>query len=672
MRIRSLLLAAAASLAASTLAAAATKPSTEWVGKQVPIEVFAQFPAIEAPRMSPDGKWVAAKLRVDKRQVLALLPINQPGVQPQVIARDGDFSTDKLGERQIVNYRWLDNGLILIGINSRDEYFGQWFDNVRYVSFNLATRKVVPLGWENTFAGTELLWASRVGSGVPRILLQRRTIETNTGRGSNGAGTVEETPEVIEVDATTGKTSIVMQPNIGAQGWGADEDGVIRLGSSSNGDTGRVSVMYRPDGSSPMKTVYSGVADRYVDAPLPQMMLAKSGKAYSLMSKDGYAALYEFDLTTMKPGNKVFGVDGYDIDGPLLSADRSQIEGIAYTGAREARVYLSPRMKEIQQVLEESYGKGDVLIETTDAKRELIVFRVAKLGQAQSWYVFNAATGSIGRLGYDNDTLKDAELNPVSVVRYPASDGKQIEAILTMPRHRTGAKNLPVIVLPHGGPWARDSADWDRYGWAQALAESGYVVIQPNYRGSTGYGREWLKLSEKNWGYRMQDDLNDAVTWLAGQGIADPKRACVMGWSYGGYAASRAAQRDGSRYRCAISGAGVHDLPAMVRYDKGYLGSFNATRALGSAGTDLTDVSPGLHPEQYSIPILIIHGARDQRVPVAQSRDLVARLKRAGKVEGRDFVYVEQPLNTHNLLREEDRVELLQEVKRFLDKYNPA
>ncbi len=672
MRIRSLLLAAAASLAASTLAAAATKPSTEWVGKQVPIEVFAQFPAIEAPRMSPDGKWVAAKLRVDKRQVLALLPINQPGVQPQVIARDGDFSTDKLGERQIVNYRWLDNGLILIGINSRDEYFGQWFDNVRYVSFNLATRKVVPLGWENTFAGTELLWASRVGSGVPRILLQRRTIETNTGRGSNGAGTVEETPEVIEVDATTGKTSIVMQPNIGAQGWGADEDGVIRLGSSSNGDTGRVSVMYRPDGSSPMKTVYSGVADRYVDAPLPQMMLAKSGKAYSLMSKDGYAALYEFDLTTMKPGNKVFGVDGYDIDGPLLSADRSQIEGIAYTGAREARVYLSPRMKEIQQVLEESYGKGDVLIETTDAKRELIVFRVAKLGQAQSWYVFNAATGSIGRLGYDNDTLKDAELNPVSVVRYPASDGKQIEAILTMPRHRTGAKNLPVIVLPHGGPWARDSADWDRYGWAQALAESGYVVIQPNYRGSTGYGREWLKLSEKNWGYRMQDDLNDAVTWLAGQGIADPKRACVMGWSYGGYAASRAAQRDGSRYRCAISGAGVHDLPAMVRYDKGYLGSFNAKRALGSAGADLTDVSPGLHPEQYSIPILIVHGARDQRVPVAQSRDLVARLKRAGKVEGRDFVYVEQPLNTHNLLREEDRVQLLQEVKKFLDKYNPA
>lgn len=170
----------------------------------------------------------------------------------------------------------------------------------------------------------------------------------------------------------------------------------------------------------------------------------------------------------------------------------------------------------------------------------------------------------------------------------------------------------------------------------------------------------------------MQDDLNDAVTWLAGNGTIDAKRVCMMGWSYGGYAASRAAQRDGGKYRCAISGAGVHDLPAMVRYDKNYLGAYGAKMGLGAAGADLAAVSPGLHPEQYSTPILIVHGVRDKRVPVAQSRDLVARLKKAGKVEGKDFVYVEQPLNTHNLLREQDRVQLLQEVKKFLDRNNPA
>src|SRR6185436_2403763 len=133
-------------------------------------------------------------------------------------------------------------------------------------------------------------------------------------------------------------------------------------------------------------------------------------------------------------------------------------------------------------------------------------------------------------------------------------------------------------------------------------------------------------------------------------------RACIMGWSYGGYAASRAAQRDGSRWRCAISGAGVHDLPEMVAYDRNYLGRYGS-QYLGSAASRLADISPGRHPEQYSAPILIVHGARDQRVPVSQSRNLVDRLRRAGKVEGRDFVYVEQPRNTHNLPLEADRLQ---------------
>jgi dipeptidyl aminopeptidase/acylaminoacyl peptidase len=146
----------------------------------------------------------------------------------------------------------------------------------------------------------------------------------------------------------------------------------------------------------------------------------------------------------------------------------------------------------------------------------------------------------------------------------------------------------------------------------------------------------------------------------------------MFGWSYGGYAASRAAQRDGSKYRCTISGAGVHDLPAMVAYDKDYLGAYGAKVGLGAAGANLSRISPSLHAADYSTPILIIHGKKDVRVPVDQSRDLVSRLKRAGKVEGRDFVYIEQPLNTHNLLRQEDRMQVLTEVKKFLDRYNPA
>lgn len=659
-RIIATLLAAAAVATIAGPAVSQSKPATDWEGKTVPVEVFAQFPMIANPTMSADGKWIAAKVRANGVQALAILSIGV-AAPPRIIARDGDFDTDKQGERQIGSYRWIDSDHLLIQIVSRDNYLGEWFDNIRYASFNRATGKIVPLGWTDSLGATSVLWTS--SSGPPRILLQRVNVRSSTEMWGN--------PEVLEIDADTGKTRVAMRANNEVGSWEVDEAGVVRMGSSRDSETGKVQVLYRPDESTPLKKVFDAVPDRYSGVELPEMMLG-SGKAYSTSRKDGFTALYEYDLATMKLGKKLFGVDGYDISGASLSPDRTRIDSVNVITKRSTRIFFDPRLKEIQQVLDESFGAGNAFIATADARREKVVLSASAMGQPESWYLFDTVTGGMGRIAYANDTLKNAMLNPVSVVRYPASDGKTIEAILTMPRHRAGQKNLPLIVMPHGGPWARDDADWDVYGWAQALAEQGYVVIQPNYRGSTGYGSEWEKAAEKSWGYRMQDDLNDAVTWLAGQGTVDAKRVCMMGWSYGGYAASRAAQRDGASYRCAISGAGVHDLPAMVKYDKNYLGKYSARAGLGSAGTNLIDVSPGLHPEQYSIPILIVHGARDIRVPVAQSRDLVARLKKVGKVEGKDFVYIEQPLNTHNLLREADRMQLLTETLKFLQKHNPA
>jgi dipeptidyl aminopeptidase/acylaminoacyl peptidase len=199
----------------------------------------------------------------------------------------------------------------------------------------------------------------------------------------------------------------------------------------------------------------------------------------------------------------------------------------------------------------------------------------------------------------------------------------------------------------------------------------GYAVVQPNFRGSSGFGYDWEAASDGNWGMAMQDDLLDAIAHLSSEGIADRARVCIMGWSYGGYAASRAAQRDGQHYRCAISGAGVHDLPNMVAYDRDYLGR-HGSQYIGSAASRLVDISPARFASQFSIPILIVHGAEDERVPVAQSRNLVERLRAAGKVEGRDFVYLEQPRNTHHLPLESDRTQFIEAVARFLATHNPA
>ena len=655
--LAALLIGVALPAAAFSQSNAATRAPAAYPDK-VPLEVFSQFPSIAGPRVSPGGKAIAAKVRLQGRQALALVPLD--GAKPEIIAKDGEF--DQLEDLVIQGWRWADDENLLITVSSRQNFFGQWFDATRLVGYNRSTKKTTRLGWDGArFAAADILWMSREGR--PTILLERTPRNDDTERMGK--------PEVLKIDVLTGKQEVVQRQSPTVTSWSADGNGVVRLGTHYDRTSGKFTALYRSNANENFRTILKEKVDRYAGLPLPRIYLKEPDKAITISRKDGFNAAYELDLRTMELGKKLFGVPGYDIAGVGADLEGDDLEAVFVTEKRDRAYYFEPRLKEIQQVLEETFGRGNVWIQSADRARETVIANVAPSGAPGGYYTFDTRTGDVKLLGWTYSSVKDAKLNPVSTIRYKASDGKDIEAVLTMPRHRAGQKNLPLIVLPHGGPWARDSEEWEYVPWAQPLAEMGYVVIQPNFRGSDGYGRAWEQASDGNWGERMQDDLNDAITHLAAQGIADPKRVCMMGWSYGGYAASRAAQRDGSKYRCTISGAGVHDLPTMVAYDKDYLGEYGAKTALGSAGK-LTEVSPGRFASKFSSPILIIHGEKDQRVPVAQSRNLVTDLRRAGKVEGRDFIYIELPRETHNLLLESSRFKVLEEVKKFLDKHNPA
>ncbi len=624
----------------------------------LPMAVFARLPETERPRINTDGTALAAKIRVNGEQILAIIPLDQPNARPMLIARDGEF--DQRDDVRTTNWAWIDPDNLLIWIASRTDVDGQRVDATRVIAYNRRTRQTTRLGWEGTFVfGSNVLWRSR--SGPPRILLGRLAAGRGTERINN--------QEVVEVDVTTGRTRLITAPRRGVSNWYADGEGRLRLGTSYDRNTGRLQALYRAGGEGNFDTIIRERMVRFEDPPLPVAFLPGE-KALVASRHEGFRAIYEMNLTTMELGRKVFGVDGYDVeaDDLILNEEQNALDGVIVTRERTEYHWLNPRLREIQQMLDETFGAHNARIVSVDRPRENIVVHVGAPNQAGGYYLYQTTTGSMRLVGWMNTALQDMQLNPVRTIRYRASDGQTIAAVLTLPRLRE-ARNLPLIVLPHGGPWARDSEAWDM--WAQPLAELGYAVVQPNFRGSSGYGQAWEAMSDGNWGTRMQDDLNDAVDHLAQQGIADRGRVCVMGWSYGGYAASRAAQRDGGRYRCAISGAGVHDLPEMVAYDRDYLGRYGS-QYIGSAASRLADVSPGRFARQYSAPILIVHGARDVRVPVAQSRELVERLRRAGKVEGRDFVYVEQPRNTHNLPLEADRLQFLQEVQRFLAQHNPA
>jgi dipeptidyl aminopeptidase/acylaminoacyl peptidase len=227
--------------------------------------------------------------------------------------------------------------------------------------------------------------------------------------------------------------------------------------------------------------------------------------------------------------------------------------------------------------------------------------------------------------------------------------------------------------MPHGGPFGiRQQEEFGPFPWHQALAEMGYLVIEPNYRGSGGYGREFVMEGRKPNGYgvRMQDDLNDAVSWFAQKGMADANRACIMGWSYGGYAAARGAQRDPSVWKCAIAGAGIYDFPMMKAFDTRQFGAFGAN--FQATADNLVAISSARNTDGKWSPILIVAGKRDARIPLEQSRTLVSRLKASGKKEEVDFRYVEQAKGTHNLPYEDVHIEWLTETEKWLSRFNPA
>ena len=624
----------------------------------MPLAAFARLPETDRPRINTDGTSLAAKIRVNGQQFLALVPLDTPNARPQIIARDGDIA--ERTDLQIANWQWIDPDNLLIWVTSEFELSGagQRVQASRVVAYNRQTRRTTPLGWRGTFIrGGRVIWMSN--EGPPRIRLARLAEGAGVERINN--------EEVIEVDVNTGRQTMVEPTRRGITSWYADGEGNVRLGTSFDRQTGRLQALYRSGGSGNFDTIIRERQERYSQAHVPQIFLPGE-KALVLSRDSGFTGIYEMDLRTMQLGRRVFGVDGYDVAGLDANDAGNALERAIVVRDRTEHHWFDPRMREIQQVLDETFGPHVATIVSADRPRHNFVIHVGAPNQAGAYYLYRTATASLRNIGWRNSELRDMALNPVRTIRYRASDGQTIAAVLTLPRLRENHRNLPLIVLPHGGPWARDDESWDM--WAQPLAEMGYAVVQPNFRGSSGFGQAWEAMSDGNWGERMSDDLNDSITHLASEGIADPRRVCIFGWSYGGYAASRAAQRDPDKYRCAISGAGVHDIPDMIAHDREYLGRYGS-RYIGSAASRLAEVSPARHTSGRWAPILVVHGERDQRVPVAQSRTLVSRLRSSGKVEGRDFVYVEQPLNTHNLLREEDRLQLLQEAQRFLMQHNP-
>ncbi|MHA0319703.1 alpha/beta hydrolase family protein [Sphingomonas melonis] len=647
--LRTCALALATALFATT-ATAQTPPATTPAAPPaadapIPAAVFAQLPRFESPRLSPDGTRIAAKMAIDGVQSLVVMPLF-----------DGKPAALKVGENMDINWwRWVGDKWLVAGIGSQSHLGGEDIYITRMVGLSADLRTLNRIDWSNSgIRADDLLWSAKDGS--PRILFARST----------GIDTMADIyPSVWDADVSTGKVRRVAASQPDVWDWYADGAGTLRMGIRYIDDTGRGALLYRGSNAESFRTIARSDSRKEQSFIVPTTFRA-DGIALATSDSGGRDALYEVSLPDLTLGKKVYDHPGYDIDGVVENRDGNDVLGISVTDTFDHIVWLDPALKKVQAAADAAVGNRRARIVSRSASGSQMLVEVGSPSQAGALYYWDLGSDRMQRYAFQNDTLAGRSLSPVKTVHYTARDGTAIEAILTLPRHRPNARNLPLIVLPHGGPIARDSEGWD--WWVQYLAEQGYAVIQPNYRGSSGYGTAFVKAGEGEWGLKMQDDLNDAITFLAKEGIADPKRVCIAGASYGGYAALRAAQRDGALYRCAISYAGVSDLAGIKKYDAQFLNGKTLGRYWTKRATDLHAVSPRFGADQVTIPVLLLHGKADKRVPVKQSRQMADALKSAGK----PYQYIEQPLGDHHFTRSQDRLEFLTAMGAFLAKYNPA
>lgn len=352
-----------------------------------------------------------------------------------------------------------------------------------------------------------------------------------------------------------------------------------------------------------------------------------TGKYYVVTDKfSDKAAVHMYDATTdTLESEAVAAHPDFSITSVIFSsrkADFNQVIGIRYGGAVSTPIYFEPTLKAIQEQLEKAYPDRRVQLQDTNEDFSRVLYTVSSSANPPVHYLMTDLK-RIHLVGAERPWIDADAMRQTELVYYTARDGLEIPGFLTLPKGwKKGDARLPLVVLPHGGPWSRDSAGWDNSGWPQFLATRGYAVLQPQYRGSTGFGRELWLAGDAEWGQKMQDDKDDGAAWLVSEGIADPNRMAMFGYSYGGFAAMAATVRPNSPYRCAIAGAGVSNLAR--------LGNNWSNNRLQRAvqGRTVTGMDPAANTEKANIPILVYHGDRDVRVPLFHGVDFYNAVKR--------------------------------------------
>jgi dipeptidyl aminopeptidase/acylaminoacyl peptidase len=599
-----------------------------------PNDAAAKFGAregIQQISLSPDGNSIAYIQPTGGRGA-ALYVVNLADGVPKVILSSS-------GDPDRLSYcRWSTNTRLVCGIYMIVPSIGTFMGFTRLLGIDASGKnlKVVSarestnaVGFTNR-GGNVIDWA---GAGSDGTVLMARDYIPDRATGTNIASK-REGFGVERVDTVSLKRTTVESPKLDAAEYISDGHGTVRImGMQPRTNVGyvkdRISYFYRKQDSrdwSPLSTVTdnAGVGAGFD----PYAVDRDRNVVYGFDDNSGHRALFSIALDGTLKRELVLARPDVDIDNLIRIGRQSRVVGASYATERRQVEFFDPALKKLSASLSKAMP-GLPLVSFVDASADeskLLLFAGSDVDPGR-YYLFDKATRNLSEVLPVRPQLAGMTLATVKPVTFPAADGTQIPAYLTLPPGSDG-KNLPAIVMPHGGPGDRD--EWGFDWLAQYFANRGYAVLQPNFRGSTGYGSAWFQQNGfKSWKIAI-GDVNDGGRWLVKQGIADPAKLGIVGWSYGGYAALQSAVVDPALFKAIVAVAPVTDLETL-RSESANFTNYNIVDAFIGRGPHVREGSPAQNVGRITAPVLMFHGDRDQNVGVGESRMMASRLKSAGK-----------------------------------------
>jgi dipeptidyl aminopeptidase/acylaminoacyl peptidase len=622
-----------------------------------PVDAFGTLPTISDPAISPDGKYLALIQVLKGRPVATIRTLDALSSAPVVIPYEEGF---------IDEVRWANDHRLLVRVNLNARVLG---DNVnpwhRTIAIDPDAKNPAVLFSNMQKARDDNYFASKIVDLAPDDP-DHIYMPLYSGGGVIAGVYDEPRLTLYRVDVNTGHAQYVEHGGAHTVEWYMDGNGKIaaRLDQTKSPLTHHL-MAYTPD--KDWREIAS--ADAQNASGLSVYGVSLDGKSLvmsAIQEQSGIGGLILMSLADGKESELYFNPI-YDISDTLMDPWTGRVVGAAVTMHLDRDFYFDPTLQEMQTDLENANPGLAIHALTWDRAIDKVIISVDGPMAPPTIYLFDRRTKQLTRLGRTYSHLQPSDLGEVHVYNYKARDGLEIPAYLTLPPGKT-AKNLPVVIMPHGGPMARDSM---RFDWeSQFLANRGYAVLRPNFRGSSGYGTKFMEAGFGQWGLKMQDDITDGVKKLIADGIADPKRICIAGSSYGGYAALAGAAFTPDLYACAAAWAPVADLRQFLSTRSEDFGSDSYMISswqhfIGDRWDDsekLDAASPSENAAKIKAPILLMHGEADATVRIDQSERMDRALRRAGK----KVTFIRIAKETHYMQTSDTRIRWLTELEKFL------